>query len=164
MALRGVTIRPVQEADFRELTVLVREFHEFHVRAVPDHLKYATEAEHEAALREGLKSILGNGRARLLVACVDGHVVGFVEAYVHETEPSPFVVQRRWGLVQSLMVLPAFRGMGIGTLLMEHAHRWLREQAATEVRVDVWEFEDGPLGFYERLGYRTLRRTLVRGL
>lgn len=33
-----------------------------------------------------------------------------------------------------------------------------------EVYVEIWEFEEGPLRFYEKNDYRTLRRTLVRAL
>jgi hypothetical protein len=37
-----------------------------------------------------------------------------------------------------------------------------KANGASEMRLDVWEFAAGPLEFYERLGYRTLRRALVR--
>ncbi len=29
------------------------------------------------------------------------------------------------------------------------------------MRVEIWEFAQGPLHFYEALGYRTLKRDLV---
>jgi GNAT superfamily N-acetyltransferase len=62
------------------------------------------------------------------------------------------------------MVQETYRGHGIGTRLVEAAERWARGQGATEVRVETWEFVEGPLAFYERMGYRTLRRTVVREL
>jgi hypothetical protein len=32
------------------------------------------------------------------------------------------------------------------------------------MKLDVWEFDAGPTRFYEQVGYRTLKRTLVREL
>ena len=39
-----------------------------------------------------------------------------------------------------------------------------KEKGATEMRIETWEFEEGPLRFNEKNDYRTLRRTLVRAL
>lgn len=30
------------------------------------------------------------------------------------------------------------------------------------MRLDIWEFDEDPLRFYERSGYRTLRREMIR--
>jgi GNAT superfamily N-acetyltransferase len=62
------------------------------------------------------------------------------------------------------MVDERFRGRGVGAWLMETAQEWARERGAFEMRLEIWEFEAGPLRFYERCGYRTLRRMLVREL
>jgi len=47
---------------------------------------------------------------------------------------------------------------------MAAAEDWAREHGAAEMRLQTWEFDGDPLPFYIRLGYRTLRRTLVRDL
>ena len=41
---------------------------------------------------------------------------------------------------------------------------WAKNKAASEMRLDIWEFPQGPLYFYQNQGYRTLKRTLVRDL
>jgi diamine N-acetyltransferase len=58
-------------------------------------------------------------------------------------------------------VLASFLAQGLGRLLVEVAQQWARERGATEMQLDIWEFAAGPLHFYERLGYRTLKRHLV---
>jgi GNAT superfamily N-acetyltransferase len=70
----------------------------------------------------------------------------------------------RYGYLQSLMVDAAFRRQGIATQLMAAAERWAQEHGAVEMRLQIWEFDGDPLPFYERRGFRTLRRTLVREL
>ena len=47
---------------------------------------------------------------------------------------------------------------------MEAAQDWARARGAAEMRLDIWEFPAGPLLFYQKLGYRILRRSLVREL
>lgn len=59
------------------------------------------------------------------------------------------------------MVNEAFRAQGIGTRLIEVAEEWAREHGAREMRLDTWEFKGDPVGFYENVGYRTLRRKMV---
>jgi GNAT superfamily N-acetyltransferase len=76
----------------------------------------------------------------------------------------PAVVQRRYALLQSLAVTEAHRRHSQGLQLMEVAERWAREQGATEMEISIWEFSEGPLPFYERLGYTTRKRTLSRRL
>ena len=47
---------------------------------------------------------------------------------------------------------------------MAAAHAWATARGADEMELDIWEFPGGPLDFYEGLGYRTVRRTLVHDL
>jgi hypothetical protein len=47
---------------------------------------------------------------------------------------------------------------------MDEAETWARERGAEEMRLDIWEFDDGPLPVYEKRGYWTVRREMVRRL
>jgi len=67
-------------------------------------------------------------------------------------------------LTGCMMVHEAWRRHGIGAQLLEQAERWSAAHGATELRLETWEFPTGPQPFYERRGYTTLRRMLVRPL
>jgi hypothetical protein len=47
---------------------------------------------------------------------------------------------------------------------MTAAEAWARQHGATEMQLDTWEFDAGPLRFYEKTGYRTLKRVLVKAI
>ncbi len=95
------------------------------------------------------------------VDVVGDQVVGLAEVYVRQDEPHPLVVPHRYGHLQSLIISASVRKQGLGRLLVEAAHHWAKERGATEMQLDIWEFEAGPLHFYEHLGYRTLKRHLI---
>jgi len=163
----NVTIRPASLSDRGTLCKLYHEFHEFHVLGVPERLLSLGEPlntyEH-SGLYLTLEKIISNEDSVVFVAEASHQLVGFVEVYIRQDEPNPLKVSYRYGHLQSLMVKESFWRQGVGTRLLEAAQQWAREKGAAEIRLDTWEFEAGPLQFYEKHRYRTLRRTLVREL
>ena len=161
-----VVVRLARMEDMQTLCKLYAEFHEFHVRGVADRLVSLgeTDPHHDAELRDNLEKIINEDSSVILVAEIANQIVGLAEVYVRKDEPNPARVSYRYGHLQSLIVTEAFRRHGVGTKLVDAAEQWVKEKGATEMRLDIWEFTEGPLEFYEHTGYRTLRRTLVRQL
>jgi GNAT superfamily N-acetyltransferase len=159
-------IRPAAPDDLQALCALYFEFHEFHVRGVPDRLSSlgAPETFDRSELCAALDKIMRGDDSALFVAESGGRLVGLAEVYLRHDELDPAAVARCYGYLQSLMVDPAFRRQGVATQLMAAVEDWARDRGVTEMRLQTWEFDGGPLPFYDRLGYRTLRRTLVRDL
>ena len=90
--------------------------------------------------------------------------MGLAEVYLDPVPSSPYVVARPTATLQSLLVTERFRGEGIGRALVAAAEQWAAEHGAEMLKAKTWEFAAGPLVFYESLGYRTLRRELVKTL
>lgn len=162
-----IIVKLAANHDREALCRLYHEFHEFHVHGVPDRLlslgKPLDTYEH-SDLYQALAMIIEGADSAIFVAEAAHQLIGFAEVYVRQDESNPLRTSYRHGHLQSLMVKEAFRGQGVGTKLLEAAQQWARERGATEMRVETWEFEEGPLRFYEKNDYRTLRRTLVRAL
>ena len=162
-----VIVRPAANHDRGALCRLYHEFHEFHVRGVPDRLLSLGEppATHEHTdLYEALAGIIGGADSAIFIAEAAEQPIGLVEVYLRQDKPSPFETSCRYGYLQSLIVREPFRREGVGTRLLDAAQQWAGEKGATEMRVEVWEFAEGPLQFYEKNDCRTLRRTLVCAL
>jgi ribosomal protein S18 acetylase RimI-like enzyme len=167
MAEGATLIRQANQQDVDALCDLYYEFHEFHVWGVPDRLRSlgARGGQDWTRLRQALDQIFQDENAAIFVAEASGEVVGLVEVYLRQDdETNPLIHAYRYGHVQSLVVQEAYRRSGIGKQLLEGAQHWASGKGATEVRLEVWEFEANPLKFYERAGYRTLKRTLIKGL
>jgi len=90
----------------------------------------------------------------LLVAEVDGAVVGHVEATMRRDEAAGFVGT----YVDELAVAPQWRGRGAGTVLMAAVEEWARGKGSLSVALDHFHTNEGAHRLYERLGF------VVRGV
>lgn len=162
----AVEIRPAHRQDIPTICALYQELHEFTVHGVPQRLESLGDYEcfNASALSLRLSKLMDAVELTIWVAELHGQVVGLAEVYLRADEDSETTTTFRYGYLQSLVVHHPFRGRGIGAKLLSVAEDWSRKRGADELRLDTWELEQGPLYFYERQGYRTLRRTLVREL
>jgi GNAT superfamily N-acetyltransferase len=156
-----MVIRHATEADISQLCLLYREFHLYHVLGIPDRLRMPDDASDTNAVQQALQTIIQREDAALFVVEMEGNVVGLAEAYLRQDEEQPLTIAHRYGYLQSLLVSAPYRKRGFGGALVKAVHQWAKEQGATEVQLESWEFPEGPVPFYERLGYRTLRRHMV---
>ena len=158
-----MNVRRATADDIEILISLYKEFHEFHVRGVPDRLRTPANCDH-AGLRKKLGSILERSDAVIFVAESEDGIVGLAEAYIRQDQANAHRVAYKYVLLQSMFVREVHRRQKIGQIILLAVEQWARENSASEIRLDIWEFGDGPLEFYEKRGYHTLRRTMVRRL
>jgi aminoglycoside 6'-N-acetyltransferase I len=161
-----VDVHPASLSDIPQLCRLYFDFHEFHAAGLPERLVSlgSWEAYDASQLACRLEEILNHDNSCLLVAKNNGGVLGFVEIYLRQEEPDPARAAFVYAHLQSLMVAPGWRKQGIGKRLVQAAETWAAGKGAAEVRLDTWEFPGDPVKFYEGVGYRTLKRKLVRRL
>ncbi|MFO7632626.1 MAG: GNAT family N-acetyltransferase [Caldilinea sp.] len=162
-----LTIRPAVAADFDLLCVLYHAFHDYHADRLSAYLRTLEPFEDRdcKALYGSLEQIVANEDSVILVAQIEDFLVGMAEVYVRHIAPlTEAVVPHCFGYLQTLMVVEGRRRCGIGSALLLAAQDWAKARGAREMQLEMWEMVDGPLGFYEHLGYLTLKRTLTATL
>lgn len=164
IALQTMTIRTASAGDHAALCSLLLELHEIHARHLPGRLTTMCDEPFCDELAARLARLVAGQGANLIVAELDGALVGLAEVYLRQSDHAAPVVPRAYGYLQSLIVAEGARGAGVGAALLAAAEEWARRRGASELHADVWDFPGGPLGFYEGQGYSTLRRALVRPL
>lgn len=82
-------------------------------------------------------ALLTSPDSACFVAEVDGQVVGYVHVVTVEETRALFVAHR-YGSIESVAVLPQFRGEGVGTMLLLAAENWLSHQGCKVVRLSVF--------------------------
>jgi len=92
---------------------------------------------------EAVAEKLDDDKQYLLVATIDGQVVGFAESYLTDDTSA----QLRW-----LHVDPEYRGAGYGERLYEETRTWLAEDDVTSIEGRVLADNADGNAFYERQG------------
>ena len=158
---RGVeyVIRPATRDDYDELSLAFTEVELLHRTALPHVFRAPDDPELN---REHFAAVLVDEDAAWLVAEHAGAIIGFVKLRIMHALDRPVFVPRSYAEVDSLAVRAQYRRAGIGRALMERAERWAAERGLNEVQLNVWEFNQGAIAFYEELGYVTERRQMRR--
>jgi GNAT superfamily N-acetyltransferase len=87
--------------------------------------------------------------------------VGHVYLELVDKVPRPVRQPQRWGYVTNVYVRPHHRGAGIGSLLLDAAIRWAKEQGV-EFLI-VWPSEES-VGLYARHGFEPASEPMIREL
>ena len=133
------SIRPATEADVPALLTFIRELAEYEKLT---HEVSATEDQLRATLFDPRRF------AEALLACVDDEPVGFA-LFFHNY--STFLA--RPGLyLEDLFVRPAYRGRGLGKLLLTTIARIASERGCGRYEWTVLDWNTPSIRFYESLG------------
>jgi predicted N-acetyltransferase YhbS len=110
-----------------------------------------------AEIEERITVLLSNTENQVaLVACVDGDVVGWIEAsIVRHLQASPHA------LIGGLVVKEGVRGRGVGKRLCAEVEAWSRNKGLMVVRVTSRSTREGAHHFYLREGYRQTKTSAV---
>jgi GNAT superfamily N-acetyltransferase len=86
--------------------------------------------------------------------------IGFIQAEAISHHGSPFRHPQELLYVNIVVVLPDYRGKGVGRRLMEEVFRLARGRRITRVELDHWEGNDAALAF-DKLGFRPYRHYMA---
>ena len=91
--------------------------------------------------------------SKLIVAELDGHLAGTVTLYLDTARSSQEWWPKGWAVIRLLAVHPAYRGHGIGRLLMEECIRRCRKRGIATIGLHTSEMMDVARRMYERMGF-----------
>lgn len=134
-----IQIRPARPEDAAVVShVLFKSFEEFEALYTPEGLAATTPSPQQVLvrMREG----------PVWVACREVQMLGTVAA----------VVKGESLYMRGMAVLPAARGLRVGTRLLEHAERWASSKGCRRVFLSTTPFLTAAIRLYEGSGFRRL--------
>jgi ribosomal protein S18 acetylase RimI-like enzyme len=136
--------------------MIVRDARPTDVAAVHRLIGQLADAPDEAAFRARFESVLATDGHRIIVAEVEGKVVGVLHMFERPALEKPCEA-----VVQALVVDSEARSSGVGEALMREAEAWAQSRKLPAVSLYSRDDRKRAHAFYERIGYR-IKSTSVR--
>ena len=84
-------------------------------------------------------------------------VCGFATVEYIVKEKSPYGLQRKFYRIAEFGVDENFRRMGGATKLISFCKQEAKNRDFDRLELDVWEFNEGAIKFYDSVGFKTYR-------
>jgi ribosomal protein S18 acetylase RimI-like enzyme len=154
----GDHIRRGSAADLPLLEPLWVSVDHAHAASMPELAPYVDDATTWAERSALYAALLLKPDTVFLLATADDTLVGYGLAHVMgagETwAADTWVTGPRIGEIESLAVVPAHRGRGLGSELLDRLEQALHDQGVTDLALGVLPGNVGAMRLYERRGYR----------
>ena len=147
-------VRFAQEKDLDRINELRKQVNDIHVEGRPDIFK----AGFGEKLRGHAQELLNGENSDIIVAERDGIICGMACVdYVNKPE-TPFGNARCFYHVQEIAVDANHRRQGVAKELLEFMIADAKKRKLGKIELDVWEFNDSAIEFYQAVGFRQTRR------
>jgi len=154
-------IREAVARDYENLNTLIDTVDRLHRDNLPQKFR---ESEGPVRDRNFILDLIADESVGLIVAEREAQLVGLIHIVIRDTPDIPILVPRRYAVIDNLVVKDGFRREGIGRALMTKAHNWALAKGAKLVELNVYDFNEAALAFYERLGYKTFSCQMSKSL
>ncbi|MBO5030451.1 MAG: GNAT family N-acetyltransferase [Lachnospiraceae bacterium] len=152
-------VRFAKIEDLERVNELRKIVNDVHVEGRPDIFKAGFHDE----LRDFIYDIWDTENKDIIVAERNGVICGFAcVQYVSKPE-SPFMNARTFYDVDEFGVDTAFRRQGVATELIAFIKEDAKKRGIDRIELNMWEFNQGALAFYESVGFQTYRRYMELG-
>ena len=153
----NITIRKAQNSDSKGVLRLLEQIAELHHQGRPDIFKGNTKKYTEDELSEILKD---KDKPTFVAVDDSDKVLGYVFCMVAETKGHAVLKNSRSLYIDDFCVDRSLRGQNIGKKLFEAVKSYAYETGAYNIDLNVWEFNEGAIEFYQKCGFVTQRRTM----
>jgi ribosomal protein S18 acetylase RimI-like enzyme len=132
--------------------------HHRHQESMPELAPYVSDAETWRARRTLYEELLAKPDTLFLLALIDDKPIGYGLTHVFAVADTwiddTWRTGERIGEIESLSVLPEYRGSGLGSQLLERLEDHLHEHGVDDVILGALAGNADAIRLYERRGYR----------
>lgn len=146
--------RFAQAGDLDQVNELRRQVNELHAKGKPEIFR----AEFSPEFRDFIRTIFADPLKRILVCERGGAICGFAVLSRIIRPENPVKRAAEYLDVDEFGVDEACRRQGVGSEMLAAIRDYAKSEGLDRVELNMWEFNQGALAFYEAEGFVTYRR------
>ena len=147
-------VRRARENELERVNELRMQVNALHVAGKPEVFKPGFPEE----LRNYIYAIHKDPEQFITVAVKDGTICGFAVLHHINRPENPFMKERDFLDIDEFCVDEAFRRQGIASEMIAFIWEFAKEKGFHRIELNMWEFNQDALAFYEAAGFQTFRR------
>lgn len=147
-------VRLARENELERVNELRMQVNALHVAGKPEVFKPGFPEK----LRNYIYAIHKDPEQFITVAVKDGTICGFAVLHHINRPENPFMKERDFLDIDEFCVDEAFRRQGIASEMIDFIREFAKEKGFHRIELNMWEFNQDALAFYEAAGFQTFRR------
>lgn len=151
---KQIIIRFAKESELVRVNELRKQVNDLHVEGKSEIFRAGFNDE----LRDLIYKIWKDPEQKIVVAELNGVVCGFAVLHHIHRPGNPFMLERDFMDVDEFCVDKEYRRQGIATKMMSFIRNYTKEKGIKRLELNMWEFNQDALAFYEAVGFKTYRR------
>ncbi len=152
--MKNIVVRYAKREELESVNIIRKQVNEVHVKGRPDVFR----EDGWQVIEPFVYTRFEEENSGVIVAAIEEKIVGFaVVQYIVRPE-SPFKKEQRFFHIEEFGVDENHRRKGIATAIIDFAKEDAKKRGFGRVELNMWEFNEGALAFYESVGFKTFRR------
>ncbi len=147
-------IRFAKETELDRVNEIRKQVNDVHVAGKPEVFKPGFSKE----LQDFIKVIWDDPEQEIVVAVEDDEICGFAILHHINKPENPFMWERDFLDIDEFCVDEKHRRKGVATKLIDFIKKYAKEKGYGRLELNMWEFNESALEFYESVGFETYRR------
>ncbi len=149
-----VSVRFAKESELERINELRKQVNDLHVSGKPEVFKPGFGLE----LRDYIHAIRQDPGKRIVAAETDGKICGYA-VLNHIVRPeNPYMFERDYLDIDEFGVDAECRRQGVASAMIAFIRDYAKQAGFRRLELNMWEFNQGALAFYEAAGFKTFRR------
>ena len=147
-------IRFAKETELDRVNEIRKQVNDVHVAGKPEVFKPGFSKE----LQDFIKVIWDDPEQEIVVAVEDDEICGFAILHHINKPENPFMWERDFLDIDEFCVDEKHRRKGVATQLISYIKEYAKDKGYHRLELNMWEFNESALEFYESVGFETYRR------
>ena len=147
-------VRFAKENELGRVNELRKQVNDIHVEGKPEVFKPGFGEE----LRDFVNVIWNDPEQEIVVAEDDGVICGFAVLHHINKPENPFMKERDFIDIDEFCVDKDHRRKGAASAMVSFIKEFAKEKGFSRIELNMWEFNQDALAFYEAAGFKTFRR------